>query len=984
MPQRNAYNQLQSTAHLTADRRILVELNRAVKRAPYHRFWAKTPPGEERNGKFHLLPYHNLDVAAVAEALLRKDSLLRSRLAERLQMREEAAIALIRTLLALHDVGKFSERFQSLSPEVAEVLRAPTTDRDYVIRHDTLGYEAWTRHLFPTFWKKGTLGLEERHEDRWDWSDYFEVLMKPVTGHHGSPPTPEELSGADPQFSERSVQAATDFARETAKLLFDESALDGWEYSNVETARQASWLLAGLAVAADWMGSDMDRFDYETEPMPLSAYWEKRAWPQAERALAESGLTPPQVSADTGLEVLFPDYVPTPMQKYASEVPIADGPMLLILEDVTGSGKTEAAVTIAHRLMAAGKAEGLYIGLPTTATANAMYERLSGAYRRLFAEPERASLALAHGARDLSGPFQDSIGLEQTESRPDRLEGGNGPGDGALTGEAQCAAWLADGRKKALLAHVGVGTVDQALLSTLPSDHQSLRLLGLGQNVLIVDEVHAYDPYMQRLLEGLLRFQAALGGSAILLSATLPKATRQSLADAFCEGAGGDAPNLGGDELHKDKFPLATRITPKDNQEGGSLSGTETAVNEKPACLDGAEIRQGYRRSVNVNLIYRQENVISRLADEAQKGRCACWIRNTVADAREGWERVRDHFKSTEGLDPKHVTLFHARYCLSDRQAIEERVLQRFGKNSGPGQRAGRVLIATQVVEQSLDLDFDYMITDLSPIDLIIQRAGREQRHLRDAEGRRLKTEEEQDKDLQDGREGPELGVFGPPPVDDPRESWYMSYFPRAAYVYPHVGTLWRTARVLSKKGRIRVPEEARALVEGVYGKNAEHIPKPLQEASKEVKEERKKDRSIATGNILRFDRGYGTSADQGRWTSEDRAPTRLGQPTTTVRLGRISGGEIVPWASGENDWRKSELRVRSSMIADATPREKRRREAIAQAEEEMPDGGRWSVLLPLEQADGKWVGRAQDDDGAPVKVQYSQTTGLHVSDLTG
>lgn len=957
--------------------------------ATYHRFWAKTPPGETNGEEFHLLPYHNLDVAAVGERLLREDPLLLSRLSERLQMGEEEAIILIRTLFALHDVGKFSQRFQALAPKVARRLGGPTTNRDYVVYHDTLGFEAWTDFIFSALWEAGTLGLKTRHEDRWDWEEYFDVLMKPVAGHHGSPPDLQKTAKFEPQFSEQSEQAAIDFARDAAGLLYEEQALDCWDYDRVKTARRASWLLAGLVVAADWLGSDMNKFEYETEAMPLRDYWEERARPQAKKALAEAGLTPPKVSTDTGLRALFPNYVPTPMQKYASEVPMGEGPMLFILEDVTGSGKTESAATIAHRLMAAGKAEGLYVGLPTMATANAMYERLAGAYRRLFAEPDSASLALAHSARDLSGPFQDSIGLEQTEGRPDHLEGGREAENGRLTGEAQCAAWLADGRKKALLAHVGVGTVDQALLGTLPSDHQSLRLLGLGRSVLIVDEVHAYDSYMGGLLEGLLRFQAALGGSAILLSATLPQALRQSFADAFCEGVGAQSP-----DLRLEAFPLATRIAPEEESGGGPLSGSETAVNEEAPCLKGAKIRRGYRRDVNVNLIHKKKKVIDRLAKEARSGRCACWIRNTVSDARDGWEDVRERFEETEGLDKNRVGLFHARYCLSDRQDIEGRVLRRFGKESGPENRAGRVLVTTQVVEQSLDLDFDYMVTDLSPIDLIVQRAGREQRHLRAADGAPLDMEE--DGDLEDGREGPELGVFGPPPVDDPSASWYVSYFPKAAYVYPDVGTLWRTARKLEEKGRIRVPEEARELVEGVYGEEAEPIPEALEEATTEAREERKENRSIATANVLRLDGGYGASTDQGQWTSEDRAPTRLGEPTTTVRLGRIEDGEIVPWTSGddadddvENAWRKSELRVRSSMIGAAPSRSKSRREAVAQAEETMPDGGRWSVLVVLEEEmaadeeEEEWVGRARDDDGTPVDVRYSPITGLHVDELS-
>ena len=181
------------------------------------------------------------------------------------------------------------------------------------------------------------------------------------------------------------------------------------------------------------------------------------------------------------------------------------------------------------------------------------------------------------------------------------------------TGRAQCTAWLADSRKKALLASVGVGTIDQALIGILPARHQSLRLAGLSRSVLVVDEVHACDAYMQRLLQRLLAFHAAQGGSAILLSATLPQRMRNELADAFRSGLQADPV-----QLEKNDFPLATRI--------GAADVQEQPIASKP----------GAGREIGVKPFHQEQAVIDHLVSEAKKGCCACWIRNTVGDAVHG------------------------------------------------------------------------------------------------------------------------------------------------------------------------------------------------------------------------------------------------------------------------------------------------------------------------------------------------------------
>ena len=854
-------------------------------------------------------------------------------------------------LIALHDAGKFAEGFQSRAPELFEKLRGRSSNAVYTVYHDTLGYVGWEGMIWSAAWDEDWFHLHEHAGDRYDAGAYFAPLTRAVSGHHGAPPRLDHSTQkADLHFDDCAQAALLDFARRSRFLLSDDALFQTWSYEyDVPRAQRASWLVAGLTVLADWIGSNSDYFDYRQDEIALKTYWHEHALPQAEDALEKTGVLSSPISHETGPQVLFPGlfpkHDPTPLQEHAATCGLGGGPQLFMLEDLTGSGKTEAALLLAHRLLAAGRAAGLYVALPTMATADAMYERVGDAYRRLYDRPEAASLVLAHSARKHAPAFQRSI--EISDSNGDAVETYDG---GEQTGRAHCTAWLADSRKKALLASVGVGTIDQALIGILPARHQSLRLAGLSRSLLIVDEVHACDAYMQRLLQRLLAFHAAQGGSAILLSATLPQRMRKELADAFRSGLNADPVSL--EENH---FPLSTRIDATDRK--------EQPVASKP----GAE------RTIAVQPLYDEKAVVDHLVSKAKKGRCACWIRNTVGDATSAYRALH------RWLGAEQVELFHARFALCDRQGIEARVLSRFGKDSGPEERGGKVVIATQVIEQSLDLDFDAMVTDLAPIDLIIQRAGRMHRHPRTAKGVR-KSEG------LDEREPPVLGVLTPPLTEEPSADWYKRLFPGGTYVYPEVDVLWRTAEVLDDHGGLALPGKARELVESVYGEKAAAVPEPIAHAAQDAKSQTRIDQSLAESNALTLNEGYGNPTDRAHWRNDERTPTRLGDETTTVRLGRRENGRATPWADdGEaHPWLRSELSVRASKIADSNHL-RADADAVAAAKDAMPDNGQWNTLVALhgpsdnDHGETVWTGAAKNADGDPVRVVYSETTGLHV-----
>ena len=450
------------------------------------------------DGKYHLLPYHSIDVAAVGWVLMYPGGSHSRRIAAQLSVSPEWLQHWFIFLLMFHDIGKFVRAFQNLVPNLSSDLVPFRGQCIYRMRHDSLGYLLWKTRLSRLI-----------NDDGVGIGPWMEI----VCGHHGQAPR-SESRGFESHFYDEDFDAVDAYVRDVIE----------WWQPDFSPLRQIHkqvlsniiWQLAGMAVLTDWLGSNQGLFNYCREPMPLNEYWNDVALAHAPAVLNMTQWEQADVAPFAGIFQQFPFIeTPTPLQRHAAEQVLEQGSQLFVLEDITGAGETEAAMVLAHRLMAQGGGRGLYVALPSMATANAIYGRLSESYRALFGHDNTPSLILAHGASGLSDDFVESIAFEH--QHPDHSYRADD-----VRASVYCNAWLADNRKKALLAEVGVGTVDQALLGVLPTRHQSLRLLGLADKVLLVDEVHAYAPYMLTLLTALLEMHARQGGSAILLFASLP------------------------------------------------------------------------------------------------------------------------------------------------------------------------------------------------------------------------------------------------------------------------------------------------------------------------------------------------------------------------------------------------------------------------------------------------------------------------------
>jgi CRISPR-associated endonuclease/helicase Cas3 len=833
--------------------------------------------------------------------------------------------------LALHDVGKFAPTFQAKQMQLFVGLFGTEGWRGTETSHDQDGRVLWDTHLKKRGDVLGTFaapGAGRPHHRR----EAVSVWAESAICHHGRPREikREHLLGDRFQADhlatvDEFVAAILGLAQEIGRAA-DAPPID---------QRVTSWLVAGIAVLADWIGSNQAWFPYRGpgDFPDLVTYWHDWARSRAAQALGEAGIIAAAPSISIRLCDLLPEdaVMPSPLQSAVCDVLVGEGPQLFVIEDQTGSGKTEAALALAGRLIAAGRAEGLFVALPTMATANAMYARYAGRepplYKRLFAAGAEPSIVLAHSRRDLA---LRGIGLTG------RAEEGDYDSE-TETASTACARWLGDDRRKAALADCGVGTVDQAVLAVMSSRYQSLRLAGLARKVLIVDEIHAHEAYLRELVCGLLRFHAAFGGSAILLSATLPAGQRQRFAAAFAEGAGLPTPELA---RPNDAYPLLTRL----GQEGADA---------RPVTF-----RPGLERQVRIVTVRDVSQAAETVVAASRAGQAVCWIRNTVADALEAYLLVRGEVPAI---------LFHARFAMGDRLAREHDVLTLFGKRSKPEDRAGQVLIATQVVEQSLDLDFDAMVTDLAPIDALVQRAGRLWRHNRPGRGGH-----------------PTLHVLTPAPDADAKADWYRRLLPRAAMVYPNHAALWLTTRELARRQVLRFPEDARAVIEAVYGNGVE-IEAPSALFDSWLKTEGKDHGAVAIARSALLPLAEGYPGAVGAWHDDVRMPTRLGEPQAQLRLARWDGVTLRPWCGGNGwlAWRLSEVTVlRRWVAAEYQSDDPALVKAMVDARAGWPERYDDSILVPLVQAGNngvEWEGRARDGNDGAVTLVYSQDAGLRI-----
>lgn len=675
----------------------------------YDVLWAKKPQNNDEPSEIISLQEHLEQTTIVAEMLWETwlPPLLKSKIDKKVFM----------FLAYAHDIGKASPVFQtdernSLTPQTNEYIRTKLIKAGFPLK-DLYPEKEHTRHELISY------AVLKRH-------GVHNSVCVTIGGHHGLPPNENKITKLSSYksncgFDNEVWKDAQDFFVFTA---LEKSGLTKEEVANVVLTRQVQVLLSGLIILADWIASS-------EEHVKMPPMW-----------------VPQDI--ENIYSVRFNINAPRPIQEKLMEaVQESTSPGIFIIEAPMGEGKTEAALAASEILAKKVGCRGVYFALPSQATSNAMLTRIRRWIDTFQNQDGALSIRLAHGKADLNEEYE---GIKISTYRESDDESAVAVYD-----------WLT-GRKKGILADFTIGTIDHVLMAGLKQKHLALRHLGLSKKVLIIDECHAYDVYMESYLLTSLKWLGAYGVPVIILSATLPIARRADIVRAY----------LNKDNTFDENEPWAKTIaypliTYTNNDTVHSLSIT------KPT--------QGRTQTVAVEKL-DDESFISTVENELKHGGCAGIIFNTVRKAQEAFEKLSEKFGS------ETVELLHSGFIAVDRAKREEMLLTTLGEKASKRPKK-RIVVGTQIFEQSLDIDFDVMITELCPIDLLLQRIGRLHRHKRD--------------DRPVGLQNPKCYVLG--------ANW-GNFDKGSCYVYSEY-LLMRTCAVLPLQ--ISLPNDIPNLVGNVY-----------------------------------------------------------------------------------------------------------------------------------------------------------------------
>lgn len=629
---------------------------------------------------------------------------------------------------------------------------------------------------------------------------------------------------------------------ETLRSEWLKLALRGCGYAGIEDVPQldvpTQMLAAGLVIMADWIASNTSYFplfDLEDKgeirlyPARVQEAWERLSLPQQWY---------PHAYYMGELEFLerFGFTWNTVQQYMVQAVEESGQPGIFILEAQMGVGKTEAALAGAELLASKYEESGIFFGLPTQATANGIFPRLKQ-WAQQQSEWAQHGIRLAHGMADLNEDYRSIFHGRAVQNEDEDPAG------------LVVHPWF-EGRKQAMLSQFVIGTVDQLLMLALKQKHVMLRHLGLAGKVIIIDECHAYDAYMNRYLDRALNWLGRYGVPVILLSATLPARRRRELVLAYqnIEKKGGQI------------------LSWQDNRSYPLLTWTDG----EQVCQRAIPVNQSHK-SIHI-LKAEREKLTELVKQTVLEGGCAGIVMNTVDQAQKCAQELKDFIPGCR------VILIHSRFLMADRTLRERELLHLLGKKSVPEQRKGLIVVGTQILEQSLDIDFDFLITQICPMDLLLQRLGRLHRHDR-KRPKRL--------------ENAVCAVLDPASPDDGTTAVYGRWL------------IDRTAELLPEQ--IDLPDDISDLVQDTYAAGNECLPESdprlvlWEEYQAEIKMKERKAQNYRILNPDILDETIhgllDSSQDDSEWIAQ--ASVRDGEPGADVLVMEYrDSGEVafLPW----------------------------------------------------------------------------------------
>lgn len=747
-------------------------------------FWAKK---QENAGKFRWLSLaqHLEDTRRIARLLWTywlSEGQRQCIIASLSQPDEDVAASIVGFLGAIHDIGKATPAFQ-IKPGFAN---SPDLDAMLIEKLEGEGFSA-LRSVRLANPEKSPHALAGQYL----LSEYGirEDIASIVGAHHGKPVDDSSHIQNQSAYSSNYYQAEDSHHpihqkwKDAQRSIFEWALqISGFDsVSSLPAIQQPGQvLLSGLLIMADWIASNETYF-------PLVSLQITKT--DNQQARVEDGFNNWLENASYPWEAQFNtpyalyekrfNFAPRNVQSvFAEVIENTKTPGIFILEAPMGLGKTEAALVGIEQLAQKTGRSGLFFGLPTQATSNGMFPRINAWLSKVSKDDEYGDnhfgLRLLHGKASLNPDFENLI--QKSDAQNVNI-------DGETNGSVTVNAWFS-GRKTASLDDFVVGTVDQFLMVALKQKHLALRHLGFSKKIVVIDEVHAYDAYMSQYLYQAVRWMGAYGVPVIILSATLPAERRRNLAEQYLRGAGYKPKKCiqQPDVPETDAYPLITY------SDGGMIK-QERAF--EPVKSKAVQVVR-----------YESEDILPLVSDLLREGGVIGLIVNTVKRAQQFAANCSEQFGA------ENVSLLHSSFIATDRINKEAELMKTIGKD---GERPLRkIIIGTQVIEQSLDIDFDVLISDLAPIDLLIQRVGRLHRHERTRPQK---------------HETPVLYVLGAHP------SWEFESGGEAVY---GGYLLARTQAVLPEV--LSIPQDISALVQKAYAPKEPDFPKDLQDRYAELK----------------------------------------------------------------------------------------------------------------------------------------------------
>lgn len=843
------------------------------------------------------LPFwmHSFDTAGIMEKLAQKR--LPESISDYLCAEcggREKLFSTLKFCALVHDIGKLTIVFQSRIYDAVDF--SPFADCVELPKSSSIGNASDTPHalaseaiLLKLGCREGVASIAGAHHGRpsaWaDVRDQISGACTAVENFYGK-------RGKYRQLFEVLWKEWIDFSLECAGFS---------ELSDLpDMAVPAQVVISGMLVTADWIASNTTYFplisadqkgEFGDYPKRIENAWTTIGFPNMWESKARFGLD------DEAFKERF-GFLPNPTQAdIISTATDAESSGIYIIEAPMGLGKTEAALALSEILAARAGAGGMFFGMPTQATSNGIFPRLEK-WAGGLAEDEQTLLAikLAHGNAALNEDYRELF-----------------TGHSNLNIESDSGLIVHDwfsGRKQTLLSDFVIGTVDQLLMAALKQKHVMLKHFGLSGKVVVVDECHAYDAYMSQYLDMAIKWLGIYKVPVIILSATLPEKRRAELIEAYTDS-----------EKHRAKHTEAyVDKTIADEAWKHSLAYPLLTYTENNAVKQKALAFDGENKEVSVRRIIRDE-VAATAGYAVERGGCVGLIVNTVRKAQEIAAELQSAFPKAE------VIIMHAQFIMTDRAKREEQILKRVGKHSTPESRRGLIIVGTQVLEQSLDLDFDLMITELCPMDLLLQRTGRLHRHNR-VRPQGLET----------------ASCFVLDETDD-------SFDSGSAAIYGE-WLLMRTRALLPNK--LTIPSDIPLLVQQTYDETNNEMLGELTEGMKKAQEENK----LRTGKKRRSAENYLISKPSNKkgkcldgWLDNDIKPNNEQTGEKAVRDGDPSVDVIALMRDGEGLIRIIADKSETIIPADRPPS---REEAllIARQKLRLPGffGRRWKIDDTIEQ----------------------------------